>query len=132
MATQKTLFDKKKRTKSVPLKAKQRTRIVPARPKNRTIVAIDSDLPIRKASGMYHHTLSSGRGMLCLGSLSLRSDVQMSWAWQKAPERLRRLKMQYPGNPEYVTVVPMEMKDSHFPPTAIEVFELADGYVVLE
>jgi hypothetical protein len=81
---------------------------------------------------IFHHTLSNTRGRLWLSSLSLRSDVQMSWTWKTAPKRLKQLKMQYPGTPEFITVVPRAMQDSHFPPTAVEVFEVMDGFVVYE
>ena len=131
---QKQLFEKKKRTRSIPLKAKSRTPITPKRPKNRDFYAVDEGLPssVKNKGGIFHHTISNSRGRLWLSSLSLRSDVQMSWTWKDAPKRLKQLKMQYPGTPEYVTVVPRKMQESHFPPTAVEVFEVLDGFVCFE
>lgn len=132
--TQKTLFPKPKRKRHLPLKAKQRTPITPKRPKNQDFYAVDEGLPspVKGKGSIFHHTLSNTRGRLWLSSLSLRSDVQMSWTWKTAPKRLKQLKMQYPGTPEFITVVPRAMQDSHFPPTAVEVFEVMDGFVVYE
>ena len=67
-----------------------------------------------------------------LSHFRLKDDRCVSWPFAKAPGELRELTFDYPGIPDFVTVVPASMRFTHLPPNAAVVVELADGYIAYE
>ncbi len=77
---------------------------------------------------------SDNKGVMRFSQFRLRPNVCVSWCWDDSPTAIQNLGFAWKedGEPEFVTVVPNNMRFSHIPLGVKLIVELADGYVCFE
>lgn len=90
-----------------------------------------ASIPFRKPSHSgYMCHLNDERGRpVKLKAFGLHAQVMIKYPWRHAPDCLKELCLHYPGEPDYVVVVPNAMRFDDLPEDAFEIHQLADGYI---